>query len=249
MDPGCPRTGVFYLGLIMRVQCYVDGFNLYHAIHDLGLNHLKWVNLRRLAEAFIPRSQTLTDVFYFSAYATWRPAAVRRHHEYVAALRHNMVVPIMGHFKEKQASCKNCGVTYIKREEKESDVNIAIRLIHEAHQDNFDRALIITADSDLCPAIKMVRAFFPQKKITVLTPPNRYEIARELRGLADTARIGQKHLKNNLLPQTIFDSCGAPIITRPHSYDPPPASVVPLASVTSPIVLTSVVAPSPLPVP
>ena len=34
-----------------RVACYVDGFNLYHAIDDLRKPHLKWVNLWALAES------------------------------------------------------------------------------------------------------------------------------------------------------------------------------------------------------
>ena len=37
----------------IRVNAYVDGFNLYHAIDELGHNHLKWVNLRALCEQFL----------------------------------------------------------------------------------------------------------------------------------------------------------------------------------------------------
>lgn len=32
----------------MRGAIYVDGFNLYHAISDLGMPHLKWLDLWRL---------------------------------------------------------------------------------------------------------------------------------------------------------------------------------------------------------
>jgi len=60
----------------IRVAAFVDGFNLYHAIRDLGRDHLQWLNLRMLCENFAPRpALSLVDVFYFSAYATWRPSS------------------------------------------------------------------------------------------------------------------------------------------------------------------------------
>jgi hypothetical protein len=36
-----------------RVACFIDGFNLFHAIKNLGRNELKWVNLWKLMECFI----------------------------------------------------------------------------------------------------------------------------------------------------------------------------------------------------
>ena len=52
----------------MRVSVFVDGFNFYHAVDDLGKHHLKWVNLRTLCEQFAPRGQyTLNHIYYFSA--------------------------------------------------------------------------------------------------------------------------------------------------------------------------------------
>ena len=58
-------------------------------------------------------------------------------------------------------------------EEKETDVNIALYLLDAAYQDLYDRALILTADSDLAPAIRMVRKRFPQKSIKLLQPVGR----------------------------------------------------------------------------
>ena len=59
-----------------RVVCFIDGFNLYHSIDDLGDDHLKWVDLWALSEVFIKKtSQRLENVYYFSAYADWLPAS------------------------------------------------------------------------------------------------------------------------------------------------------------------------------
>jgi hypothetical protein len=70
---------------MIRVSCYVDGFNLYHAVDDLQKPHLKWLDLRALAASLCRKDEQLVKVAYFSAYATWLPASYARHREYVAA--------------------------------------------------------------------------------------------------------------------------------------------------------------------
>jgi len=80
-----------------RVAIYVDGFNLYHALDDLGEDHLKWLNLWALGETLLPDggSEALTSVKYFSAYATWRERSYRLHQRYVAALKACGVTVVM----------------------------------------------------------------------------------------------------------------------------------------------------------
>jgi hypothetical protein len=46
----------------MRVACYLDGFNLYHAIDDLQKPHLKWVDLEALAQSICRGDETLVKV-------------------------------------------------------------------------------------------------------------------------------------------------------------------------------------------
>ena len=202
---------------IKRVSCYIDGFNLYHAIDDLGpsCNYLKWLNLWSLSSAFIKSSQEkITNVYYFTALAHWLPGPKERHEEFIKAQSFYGVTTILGHFKAKQSSCKACGATWKTHEEKQSDVNIAAYLIHHAHLDAFDKALIISADSDLCNAIQLVLDTHHDKEINILVPPNRYEITRELRGMVGSYKIKQKHLINNLLPDTVLENPSGNIIAR-----------------------------------
>lgn len=217
---------------MLRVQSYIDGFNLYHAVAELeqnqrkqnlpSLNHLKWVNLRNLSEAFIkPSKEELHEVFYFTAYAKWLPHAMVRHRAYVRALKAYGVTPVFGHFKNKQRECQACGATWTAHEEKGTDTNFVIQLVQEAHQNRFDKAIIMTADSDMVPAIQMVLDTFPHKQIVVCTPPNRYEIARELRGVVETQRMKKHHLANNLLPHTVYRPDGRIAAVRPVEYNPP----------------------------
>ncbi|GAJ06134.1 unnamed protein product, partial [marine sediment metagenome] len=58
-------------------------------------------------------------------------------------------------------------------EEERTDVNIAIYLFKLAIQDKFDKAYIISGDSDLIPSIEAVKILFPHKQIGVTIPIGR----------------------------------------------------------------------------
>ena len=166
-----------------RVFVYVDGFNLYHAINELRNDSLKWLCLRRLSESMISEREELESVKYFSAYATWIPDAHKRHRAYVAALKAEGVKFIPGQFKKKFLKCKVCHARYQTHEEKETDVNIGIHLIRDAFEDQFDRALVITADTDIRSAVDMARSIAGTKSIDVVSPPKRMGRSRSLKPL------------------------------------------------------------------
>jgi NYN domain len=201
-----------------KVIAYIDGFNLYHAIDDLEKPHLKWLDLKALAATICGEKETLVATKYFSAHATWLEAPFKRHLAYVAALKHVGVDCYIGHFKEKHRHCAKCGATWIGHEEKETDVAIAVELVADAFLNRFDRALIISADSDLGPAIKSVKANFPKKAVNVIAPPGRKSHARDLSPLFE---ITSGRLARCLLPPSANDASGALIFKRPPSYDPP----------------------------
>ncbi len=146
-----------------KVISYIDGLNLYHAIDDLNRPHLKWVDLWALSQSLLRPGQELVAVNYFSAYATWMPGRYKRHRTYVAALKTKGVSIHLAKFKIREQKCNTCGATWKSREEKETDVSIAAHLVADALCDRFDLAFLITADSDLKPAIAAVRADAPTK--------------------------------------------------------------------------------------
>ena len=189
-----------------------------------GQDYLKWVDLRKLASFFLdPRLHDLSAIYYFSAYATWRPAAFRRYKAYVQALKAAGVTPVMSEFYEKTAWYARCHASWKAHEEKQSDVKIALWMLDHAYQDKYDRALLISRDSDLSPAVRMIGERFPEKKIYVIAPPNR----RHSKELAKT--VPRKHLKSvkrihierALFAAQIFSADGTLAATRPAKYDPP----------------------------
>lgn len=199
-----------------RTIVYIDGFNLYHAINDLKAPHLKWVNLWELSQRLIRPSEQLVAVKYCSAFATWLPGPFARHREYVRALECVGVLPIMGRFKVKDRECKRCHVRWAAHEEKESDVNIAIHLIKDTITNQFDRAIVISADSDLVPAVDMAKAFDRAKEISVVAPPKRFGHARDLKPFL---AISVGKLRASLLPARLKHRDGKDVV-RPVEYDP-----------------------------
>lgn len=180
---------------------------------------LKWVNLWNLANAFVKSStEQLVGVYYFTALANWLPESRARHEAFIKANEYHGVVAVLGNFKAKRKKCARCGAKWTAHEEKQSDVNLAIHLVHHAHLDVFDRALVITADSDMCSAIDMVLTEHPQKSVSVLVPPNRYSISRELRGKVNTYKIKVKHLGRNIMEDCVIDRNGALVARIPTYY-------------------------------
>lgn len=198
-----------------RVNVYIDGFNLYHAVKDLDDNSLKWLDLYSLSEKLIRPNQRLNEVKYFSAYATWLPNQYKRHRDYVAALESVGVTVVMGRFKEKRLRCKaDCKKEYVTHEEKETDVNIGGHLIADALQNKFDTALVISADTDLAAVVSLAQKVAgDDKRICTVAPPGRYAKARELQHLFSIP-VGK--IRDSLLPNKI--ETGDRVIEIPAKY-------------------------------
>lgn len=146
-----------------RVVCFVDGLNLFHAIDRMKIPHLNWVDLQALSKFYIrSRDEEVTQILYFSAIATHiDESSQKKQQSYIRALQLRNIKPILDHFKQRERYCPKCLSHSRAHEEKETDVNIALALLDLAYQNVYDRALLITNDSDLAPAIHNVRERFP----------------------------------------------------------------------------------------
>lgn len=217
-----------------RVVVFVDGFNLYHAIDDLDRDpktrrptntkhYLKWLDIWSLSKALIhPKNDVLVGGYYFSAYAGWiNQDAQDRHRTYVAALKSSGIKDVMGTFKKKPRKCPSCKHEWDGHEEKESDVNLAVYLVRLAFENAFDKAIIFTADTDLAPAIRVVREAFPNKEIRVAIPERRLNRSKALENAANgRIRVTEAHFARNLFPEKLVLADSA-VIERPKKYTPP----------------------------
>jgi len=205
---------------MIRTKFYIDGFNLYHSIDSLRPKkpHLKWVNLWGLCNSLLIENQSLTGVEYFSAFKKTNLDRLKRHEQYVEALKYYGVSIHMGIFKRKYHFCRKCHQTYIAWEEKETDVHLAVKIVEDAFTNQFDTAVVISADTDLIPPIQSVQSFFPDKNAIVIAPPKRMARCRSMNPVYEIP-VGK--ISKNLLPDSVLDSEGTAVFTRPVEYDPP----------------------------
>ncbi len=201
---------------MQRVIAFVDGFNLYHSLHEKPkYRKYKWLNIRKLIELYVPPKE-LKDVYYFTALTLWSPNKVARHKLLIKALEQTGINVIYGEFRKRDRYCPNCKKNYASFEEKQTDVNIAIYLFRLAIEDRFDTALLISGDSDLLPSIKAVKKTFPSKKIGVLIPVGRR--AEELKMTCDFhIKLREKNLAACLFDDPLLMSDGT-TITKPPSW-------------------------------
>jgi uncharacterized LabA/DUF88 family protein len=144
---------------VVRVAAYVDGFNLYFGLKAKHGRKYLWLDLQALAASLLLPGQTLTQVTYFTARVRNDPESRLRQSDYLEALvQHSSLVTVVdGRFQNKDRRCRECRTTWTVYEEKETDVNIAVALVEDAVRDRYDTALLISADSDLCPALRSMK--------------------------------------------------------------------------------------------
>lgn len=200
------------------VIAYVDGFNLYHGLHEKYRRRYLWLDLEHLVQRLRPNDQILA-VRYFTALVKDEPAALARQRVYLGALSapSSNVEIILGRYQTKTVVCRQCGNIWTSYEEKETDVNIAVSLVADAAAAASDIALIISADSDLCPAIRTARSLNPGRGMIAAFPPRRSSF--EIRTLISGAfTIAVADLRNSLLPEIISDGGTGRVYKRPGKW-------------------------------
>ncbi|WP_421904286.1 NYN domain-containing protein [Mameliella sp.] len=199
---------------------YVDGFNLYHAIDDLGDDSLKWFDLWGFSKSLLRRDEFLDKVSFFTAVLSWDKAKRLRHSAYVSALSAKGVNVVNSNFKKQQKYCFEQDRYCKFREEKKTDVAIGVSIVADAMSGRFSRAVLITADSDQIPAVEVARAENPEAEFSLVLPPGRKGMARGLSSLFDVKgrEITADRMRRHLMPRNVYDASGQLAATRPSNY-------------------------------
>lgn len=203
----------------MRTACYIDGFNLYHAVDGLGDPTLKWTNLAALARSYMREGDELVRTVFFTAFNTWNAEKRGRHVNYVKALEAYGVETSLSRFDKVRKHC-HTQVRYCDmREEKQTDVSLAITMLSDCYERGIERIVLITADSDQVPAVRAIKERFPATIVYMVAPPGRLRNARELGQSCDgRTEITAQRLRDCQLPTDIRDGRGRLIASRPALY-------------------------------
>jgi len=186
-----------------RVISYIDGFNLYFGLKSSNWRRYYWLNLQLLSQNLLKIDQSLILMKYFTSRVSYPQDKRKRQSTFIEALETLDDFRIFyGRYQSNPRQCRKCGYKEMVQSEKKSDVNIAVELLTDAYQNNFDTALLMSADADLTAAILAVKDLFPTKKVVIAFPPQRYsaELAKHAHGYFS---IGRANLAKSVFPEVI----------------------------------------------
>lgn len=200
-----------------RVIAYIDGFNLYFGICDKGWFSYKWLDVQLPAENLLKPGQVLEEVKYFTSHVRNNPNKERRQVNYLEALEnHTKTKLFYGKYQHNLITCRRCNNVHSSPNEKMTDVNIAVEMLMDAHENKFDTALLISGDSDLIPPITAINTKFKGKRVLVGFPPNRHNVS-VANNAAGSFVIGKKKIKDSQLPTTVKKPNGH-LLTKPTEW-------------------------------
>ncbi len=148
----------------MKINIYVDGFNLYYGA--VKKTPYKWLDLLKINQLLFP-NDTINKIKYFSARVSARPTDPDQPIRQATYWRALKTIPnlsiIEGSFLSKPISMPLFNTNpqqyarVIKTEEKGSDVNLAVHLLNDGYKQDYELAVMITNDSDLLEPMRIVK--------------------------------------------------------------------------------------------
>lgn len=170
---------------ILRTIAYVDGYNLFFGC--LKGTAYKWLDLVRLVETIIgiqDPASTLVTVKYFTApikakLASQGQKALQAQQAYHRALHARGRLEIFeGWYSLERAEApryqvppnRQDRVEIWRLEEKETDVAIALQMYRDCVTGGCEHAVLMSNDSDLVPAVKLVRQDASRVKLGLIIP-------------------------------------------------------------------------------
>jgi hypothetical protein len=151
----------------MRTCVYVDGFNFYYGV--VKDTPYKWLDFKALFSYLLdPQKHDIEAIKYFTALVSGKrdPDQPVRQKTFLRAIKKHIpeLSVYYGTFLSHIVSAplakpigKQRFIDIIKSEEKGSDVNLAVHLLNDACLNRYDCFVIVSNDSDLAEALKLVK--------------------------------------------------------------------------------------------
>lgn len=229
-----PPQGGFFIGgekSLTRTTIYIDGYNLYYS--RLKGTPYKWLDIvalfrDRILRAQAPDAQVVAIKFFtapvkanYARHGEASTHAQTQYHRALEAREPGLVQIIRGFhifeptplpaYHEGVAPSKASAAQVWMIEEKQTDVNLALHAYRDAVRGEVDQLVICSNDSDMEPALRMIREDVAAIKIGLVMPlrensalqgkvPN-----KRLTAWADWTRryIRDEELAQSQLPQNV----------------------------------------------
>lgn len=206
---------------VTRVIAYVDGFTVYYGLKDKGWRHLMWLDYVALMKKLLRPGQELIAVKYFTSRVRKPEDSRLRQSTYLDALdARGGLETIEGKYEERPVRCPSCQHKWPKPKEKMTDVQLAVALVVDAEDDEFDVAFLLAADADLVPAVRTVRQRC-NKPVVVVSPRGRRSDELAAAGSADI-HVRKSWFNQCQLPEVVVDNQGREHV-RPEYWAAPVA--------------------------
>ncbi len=241
----------------LRTSVYVDGYNLYYG--RLKNSSYKWLDLKALTDKVLSGiylgekgdvefELQPVAIKYFTAPILVNFAksndSVPDQEQYHQALEAHLngvieiikgeyvASPARAHLYQKGTPARACEKVDIwKLVEKQSDVALALHAYSDAIRGEIDHAVIITNDTDIVPALKLIKAHTSVKiGIISTTRTKGMAVNQDLDDHSDWTRkhISDDDLVASQLPNLIRIANSTKVIHKPISWYPRPEEFIPL---------------------
>lgn len=168
-----------------QVSFFVDGFNFYFGLKDMckikpDWRKFYWIDLVKLFEQFLNEDEELCCVHYFTARPKNKGKIARQNilMNCNKALNGNKLKIHYGKYQDKPVICRaSCGQTFMHWEEKQTDVNLAIKMIEDCHAKNCDKIVLVSGDTDFLPPLNLILNFYKNIELAVIFPPTKFTVA------------------------------------------------------------------------
>ena len=206
--------------MLTSTNVYIDGLNLYYGALRHRWPQYKWLDVQSFCEGLLPRHR-INRIRYFTAVISSNqsdPDARLRQQIYLRALGTLPKVHIhMGYFLSSNVRMplvdpppSGPHTAYVRKvEEKRTDVNLAVSLLLDCFDDDFDEAVVISNDSDMAPAIEIAIDRFG-KSVGVVNPHPRNRRSSYLQRIASWSypSINRRRFAGSQFPRTLTDDRG-----------------------------------------
>ncbi|MDA8000804.1 MAG: NYN domain-containing protein [Alphaproteobacteria bacterium] len=190
----------------MKARIYIDGLNLYYGC--LKDTPYRWLNCEALCRDLLKEEYEIVWIKYFISSLEGIPNIARHKPDnqraYLRALNTlDKCEVILGYFQTEEIGPGR--EPFLK--EKASDVNLAVHLLHDAHENLFDAAVVVSRDNDFVEAVRLVQEGVG-KKVGVFSP-GPYKDRMELFRRASFIRpIRPNVLRRSLFARDLEDAAG-----------------------------------------
>lgn len=161
-----------------RVIFYYDGFNFYRGLKSVEWKDCYWLDLFKFSQNLINNwdGYEIIHINYFTAKSKSHLKRLRQNIWLGANTKlHDNIEIHYGKYKPEIIFCPNpkCRTRIEIPKEKQTDVNIALELVHNCVKDNCDVSVLISGDNDLLPPVRYINKYYPDHRIHIYYPPNR----------------------------------------------------------------------------